>query len=123
MTALVLDAGAFIAVERGRRDVIRKLAAAQLNDIELRTSAIVLGQVWRKGSGQQATIARLLRGVDVAPVDRIIGLAAGLLIGRAQISDPIDAAVVLTADPGDAILTSDPGDIAHLVATAGARVA
>src|SRR5690349_20227094 len=119
MTALVLDAGAFIGVERGSRDVVRRLEAAQREGVDLRTSAIVLGQVWRGGTGRQAGLARLLAAVDVRSVDGAIGQATGVLTGRAGTSDPIDAAVVLAANPGDTILTSDPADIGQLVALAG----
>jgi len=122
MTALVLDAGAFIGVERGARSVLRRLEVAQREGADLRTSAIVLGQVWRDGTGRQATIARLLAGVDVLPVDALIGQATGVLTGRAGTDDPIDAAVVLAARPGDVILTSHPVDIAHLVKHAGSGV-
>jgi predicted nucleic acid-binding protein len=123
MTALVLDAGAFIAVEHGQRAVLGRLAAAQLNEVDLRTSAIVLGQIWRGGTGRQATIARLLAAVEVVPVDNSTGQATGLLTGLAGTSDPIDAAVVLAARPGDTILTSDPIDIGHLVGTGRPGVA
>jgi hypothetical protein len=70
----------------------------------------------------RATIARLLGGVDVVPVDALIGKATGILAGRAGTSDPIDAAVVLAARTGDVIVTSDPADIGHPVATAGSSV-
>jgi hypothetical protein len=123
MTAFVLDAGAFIAVERRDRDILSTLAIAQRDGVDLRTSAIVLGQVWRGGTGRQVGLARLLAGVDVRPVDGVIGLASGILTGRAGTSDPIDAAVVLVARPGDTILTSDVADIGHLVALAGSDVA
>ena len=76
-----------------------------------------------EGGGRQATIARLLGGVDVVPVDALIGKATGILAGRAGTSGPIDAVVVLAARPGDVIVTSDPADIGHLVATAGSSVA
>lgn len=123
MTALVLDAGALIGVERSQVDVLRRLEAAQRYGVDLRTSAIVLGQVWRSGAGRQTLIARLLPAIGVVPVDTQAGQAAGLLTARAHTSDPIDAALVLTADSGDTILTSDPGDIQHLVDVAERSVA
>ena len=122
MTAFVLDAGAFLAVERRDRDLLSTLAIAQRDGVDLRTSAIVLGQVWRGGTGRQAALARLLAGVEVLPVDALLGQATGVLTGRAGTNDPIDAAVVLAAMPGDVILTSDPVDIAHLVKQAGSGV-
>lgn len=119
MSALVLDAGAFVAAERDERAMIARLRVAQRSGLELRSSAIVVAEVWRDSRGRQAALTRLLRGVDVRPVDDQAGRAAGVLVGRAGTQDPIDAALVLLARPGDRILTTDPADIRHLIATAG----
>jgi hypothetical protein len=35
--------------------------------------------VWRGGSGRQAPVARLLAGVEVTPVDDLLGRRAGML--------------------------------------------
>jgi hypothetical protein len=77
VSALVLDAGAFIAVDRNDRSMIARLRVAQLRGHELRTSAIVIAQVWRSPGGKQAGVARLLRAVDVRPVDEKMGRDAG----------------------------------------------
>ncbi|MDA1061726.1 MAG: twitching motility protein PilT [Chloroflexi bacterium] len=119
----MLDAGAFVAVDRGDRAMVARLRIAQQNAVELRTSAIVVGQVWRDAAGRQAQLARLLHAVDVRPVDEQLGRDAGVLVGRAGTSDPIDATVVLIAETGDRIVTSDPADLGRLVAAAQARVA
>ena len=119
MSALVLDAGAFVAAERDDRTLIARLRVAQQHGVELHSTGIVVAQVWRDAQGRQA---RLLRGVDVRPVDDEAGRAAGVLIGRAGTTDPIDATLVLAANPGDRILTSDPKDIGHLVAVVGRSV-
>lgn len=121
MSALVLDAGAFIAAERDDRALIARLRVAQRQSVELRSNAIVVSQVWRDPQGRQARLTRLtrlLRSVDVRPVDEEAGRAAGVLIGRAGTQDPIDATLVLLAQPGDRILTSDPKDIQRLVSAA-----
>lgn len=123
MSALVLDAGAFIAVDRGDRPMMARLEAAEADGIELRTSAIVVAQVWRDPAGRQARLARLLRAVDVRPVDDRLARAAGALLGQAGTTDPIDATVVLVAESGDHLLTSDPDDLRRLAGAAGARVA
>ena len=65
----MLDAGAFVAVDRSDRSMIARLRVAQQHGIELRTSAIVIAQVWRDPEGRQAGLARLLRAVDVRPID------------------------------------------------------
>ena len=123
MSALVLDAGALLALERNQRATVARLRAAVRQHVDLRTTAIVLGQVWRNPEGRQARLARLLRAVEVRPVDEQMGRRAGVLLARAGTSDPIDATVVLVAESGDRILTSDPADIRRLVAAAGKRAA
>ena len=123
MSALVLDAGAFVAVERDDRAAMARLRAAQRHGLDLRTSAIVLGQVWRGGEGRQARLARFLRAVDVRSVDERMGRQAGVLLARAGAGGPIDATVVLVAESGDRILTSDSTDIGRLVAASGTRTA
>jgi hypothetical protein len=123
MSALVLDAGAFIAADRDDRSMIARLRIAQLHGRELRTSAIVIAQVWRSAGGKQARLAKLLRAVDVRPVDERMGCDAGTLLAKARTDDPIDATVVLVARSGDRILTSDPEDIGRLVSSSGRQVA
>lgn len=103
--------------------MIARLRVAQLNGYELRTSAIVIAQVWRKPGGKQARIAKLLQAVDVRPVDEQMGRDAGALLAKSDTDDPIDATVVLVARAGDRILTSDPDDIGRLASASGKRVA
>ncbi|MEO7193319.1 MAG: hypothetical protein ABIZ05_00610 [Pseudonocardiaceae bacterium] len=122
MSALVLDAGVFVAVERDDRALIAQLRVAQRHGVELRSSAIIVAQVWRDAQGRQARLARLLRSVDVRSVDHAAGRAAGVLIGQSGTQDPIDATLVLLARPGDRILTSDPEDVQRLVSAAGRSV-
>ena len=121
MTALILDAGALVAIDRGDRAMIARLDAAQRHSLELRSNAMVVAQVWRDPQGRQVPLARLLRAVDIRAVDPEAGRAAGVLVGRANTSDPIDATVVLLAAPGDRILTSDPADLATLAGAASNR--
>jgi hypothetical protein len=119
VTALVLDAGALVAVDRGDRSMIARLAVAQQHGIELRSNAMVVAQVWRDRKGRQAGLARLLRAVDVRAISHENGRQAGVLLGLTGTSDPVDATVVLLARPGDRILTSDPSDLTRLASAAG----
>ena len=119
MTALVLDAGALVAVDRGDRPMMARLAVAQQHGLELRSNAMVVAQVWRDRQGRQASLARLLRAVDVRAISHEDGRQAGVLLGRAGTTDPVDATVVLLARPGDRILTSDPDDLTRLASVAG----
>jgi hypothetical protein len=114
---LVLDAGAFVAVERGSRDVVALIKRERLAGRSPVTSGGVVAQVWRGGSGRQVPMARLLAGTDVAPIDDRLGRRAGMLLARSGQSDANDAAMVCLAADGDDILTSDPGDL-HALAQA-----
>lgn len=116
MSALVLDAGAFLAIERGDRAMAARLMAARREGLELRSNGAVIAQVWRDPSGRQAALARLLRSVDVRPVDIRAGKSAGVLSGIARAGGAVDASVVAVAAAGDRILTSDPHDMRALVA-------
>jgi hypothetical protein len=118
VSALILDAGALIGVDRNDHFVLWQLRAAQEDGLELRTNPMVLAQVWRDRRGRQANLARLLQAVKVLPIHDEDGREAGTLLGQAGTSDPIDAAVVLLADPGDRILTSDPDDLTVLAEAA-----
>jgi hypothetical protein len=118
MSALILDAGALVAIDRDDRDVHKKIRDAQRLWVPVRTNAMVLAQAWRSGS-RQAQLARVLHGVDVIPITREEGERAGELLGATRTKDPIDASVVLLAQPGDQILTSDLGDLRLLTEAAG----
>jgi hypothetical protein len=119
MTALVLDSGVLVAVDRGDRRMLLRMEAAARDGIELRTNAMVVAQVWRDGRGRQAVLARLLAGVDVKAVTPADGKRAGELLMAAGLADAVDATVALLAGPGDRILTSDPDDLKRLSDAAG----
>jgi hypothetical protein len=121
VSALILDAGALVAVDRDDRTMIARLRVAQQHDLELRTNAMVVAQVWRDRHGRQANVTRLLRAVDVRAVSQRDGRDAGVPQAAAGTSDAIRATVVLLAAPGDRIVTSDPGDIAVLATAAENR--
>jgi hypothetical protein len=119
VSALVLDTGALVAVDRADRATIARLRAAEQSGIALRSTGAVIAEAWRDDGGRQANLARLLKSVDVRPVDRALGQRAGVLLGRSGVADAVDATVVAAAAVGDRILTSDPDDIRQLVAAAG----
>jgi hypothetical protein len=121
VSALVLDAGALVAIDRDDRSMIARLHVAQRREVELRTNAMVVAQVWRDRQGRQANLARLLRAVDVRAIDHQDGRQAGVLLGQTGTANPVDASVVLLAEPGDRILTSDPDDLTRLALAAANR--
>ena len=117
--SIVLDAGAFVAVERGDRDVIAIIKRERLANRAPLSSAGVVGQVWRGGHGRQVKLARFLPGVDVQPIDEGVGRSIGVLLAAAGLDDVVDAAVVLLAHDGDEIYTGDPADLGALATAAG----
>ena len=119
---LILDAGAFVAVERGDRDVVALVKRERQAGRVPLTSGGVVAQVWRGGTGRQVPVARLLAGVDVVPLDESLGRRAGILLGRAGTSDAVDASVVCLAVDGDDILTADADDLRALAQAAGVHV-
>jgi hypothetical protein len=119
---LVLAAGAFLAVERGDRDVLALVKRERLAGRAPVTSGGVVAQVWRGGHGRQARVAHMLAGVEVAAIDDSLGRRAGMLLARSGQSDAIDATVICIAGDGDDILTSDPGDLRALAEAAEIHV-
>jgi hypothetical protein len=119
---LVLDSGAFVALERNERAMWRRFKAALLAGEVPVSHGGVVGQVWRVGGPRQAMLAKALAGVEVRGLDEELGRAAGALLGRARKSDVIDAAIVLLAEEGDRIATSDPDDLSALAAACGRDV-
>jgi len=119
---IVLDAGAFLEIERGNRDLMALLKREHLAGRVPVTHGGVIGQIWRGGRDRGANVARLLPGVDVRPVDTSLGRRAGLLLGAAETTDVIDAAVVLLAHDGDEIFTSDATDLVRLAQALGSDV-
>lgn len=115
MTSLIVDTGVLIAVERADRATVAMLAAARLSGQLLRTNANVVAQVWRDDRGRQVHLGRLLRSIDVRPVDEPVGRAAGELLARSRTTDVVDATVALLANAGDQIITSDRADMQRLI--------
>lgn len=120
--SLLLDAGAFLAVERGERSVVALVKRERLAQRSPISHGGVVAQVWRGGSDRQAGVARFLGGVDVRALDEELGKRAGMLLARTGADDAIDAALVCLAVDGDDILTSDPGDLTALAEAASVHV-
>jgi hypothetical protein len=70
---LILDAGAFIAAERGSNSVAALIKRERAHGRVPLTNGAVVAQVWRGGNGRQAPLARLLPSVEVIPVDDHLG--------------------------------------------------
>jgi PIN domain len=115
-TAVVVDAGGLIAVERRVTRMQDMLSTAPSNGVLL-VPAPVLAQVWR-GGPRQALLSRFLNlpMVEIDLLNRATWMAAGLLCGRAGTADVVDAAVVACAHARQArtVITSDPDDLRRL---------
>lgn len=114
MTRLILDAGAFVAFERGDPVLRGALEIARTRAFDVTTVSSVVAQVWRDGR-RQARIARLLDGTRVEAPDEIAARRAGELLARTGTADVVDALVVGLARNGDTIATSDPHGIESLL--------
>jgi hypothetical protein len=126
MTALVLDAGALIALDRNDRSVWAMLRNAADDSAEVSVPAGAIAQAWRDGS-RQALLARALSHCNEVALDGPLARATGLLCGQAGTADIVDASVALIAAARSrsgpvALVTSDPTDMRHLLQTLGASV-
>jgi predicted nucleic acid-binding protein len=117
LRTVVLDSGALIAFERGDERMRALLLEARATGTRVVIPAGVLAQVWRD-PGKQVAIGGLTKAIEttVVPLDKLLAEAAGILCGRRQTSDVIDASVVLTARREGAapVVTSDVADLRHL---------
>lgn len=119
---LVLDAGAFVAIERRDAVLAARIKRERAAGREAVSHGGVVGQIWRGGSGRQAGLARALAWVDVVPLDDALGRRAGELLAVSGTRDVIDAALILLASDDDLVVTSDPDDLRVLAHAAGRRV-
>jgi hypothetical protein len=113
---VVLDAGAFIALERREARALALAAELVADRRVAHVPAGVVAQVWR-GSPRQHALIRLLRtgAVRVESMSEEIALRIGLLLAAAGTRDVVDAHVVLLARKLNAlVVTSDPDGLARL---------
>lgn len=114
----ILDAGAFIAVEKRDRRVGAMLRVLQQRRVPLGTSCAVVAQVWRDGR-KQALLSRVLSGVDVRSLGSGDDRRTGELLDSSRSHDVVDAHLVLCVENGDCLLTSDPDDLVSLLEARG----
>jgi len=62
-----------------------------------------------------------MKGVKEVDLDRNISRKIGILCGRADVADIVDAHVALLVTDSDTVVTSDPSDIDRLLGTLGLR--
>jgi hypothetical protein len=110
----VLDAGAFLAVEKRDRRIRALLRVLQEKEVDLLTSSTVVAQVWRDGR-RQARLAQLLGAVGTRALAPTDDRRTGELLARAKAKDVVDGHLSLCVANGDQVLTSDRADIERLL--------
>ncbi|HKQ71937.1 MAG TPA: PIN domain-containing protein [Polyangiaceae bacterium] len=109
---VVLDAGAFIALERRNRVMVHLAQRFAESGTPLVTSAGVVAQVWRGGGQRQVPVAFLLRHAEVVDLTNSVARILGRMLGAVRRSDPVDAHVVLLAREREwPVISSDPDDL------------
>lgn len=120
MKAIVLDAGALIALEQNDRAVWTALKLAALDGRDVLVPAAALAQIWRS-TARQARLASALKYCVLASFDPL-ARRIGELCGSARTADICDAQVAIVAsEQGDVLYTSDVDDMRRLLRTLGGR--
>lgn len=117
---LLLDAGAFIAVERRDPRLEAELRVRRIDGDPVLTHGGIIGHVWR--SPRQVVLTRFLKAVETIPITASLGRDAGRILASSGTDDVLDAALMALAEDGDEIVTSDPADMARLAVAAGVNV-
>lgn len=111
---IVFDAGALIALDRGKESAHVFSRRAIRHGAPLLIPATALAQAWRDPA-RQARLSRLVSLADVVPLDRLAARGVGWLLTRTGTRDVVDAHVALVAALRNGIvLTSDPEDLKRL---------
>jgi hypothetical protein len=109
---VVLDAGAFVALEKRSGTMVELARMLAKEKTPLVTSAGVVAQVWRTGGDRQVPIAHLLRRTTVVDLGRAVARVLGRMLAESGTADVVDAHVVFLAGERDwPVLTSDPDDL------------
>lgn len=111
-SGVVLDAGAFITLERRSR-AMAALSIVLINErTPLVTSAAVVAQVWRGGGHRQVPVAYLLKRTTVVDLTHSVARLLGRLLGERGKRDVVDAHVVaLARERGWPVISSDADDL------------
>ena len=116
MAAVTFDAGALIALDDNRRDVLALIARANERGDQIIVPAGAFAQAMRNPA-TQARLSRLVRQPSTAVValDRVDAVRVGRRLAVSGTSNVVDAHVVECASRShSAVVTSDPDDIRRL---------
>jgi hypothetical protein len=111
------DSAALVAADRGERRMwARHRALLTLREVPTVPTPVV-AQVWR-GGGRQALLSRILVGCNIEPFEDAQARSVGVLLGRSESTDVVDACVVEGAlRRRDLVVSSDESDL-NAIATA-----
>ncbi len=113
MPGVTYDAGALVAADGSDRRLWALHRRALERGLVPTVPAGVLAQGWR--GGPQVQLSRLLKGCRIEQLDESRARAAGTACAMADVSDVVDATVVVgAAARGDVAVTSDPADLSHI---------
>jgi predicted nucleic acid-binding protein len=120
---LVYDTGALVAAERNGRRMWALHARALQRGVRPVVPAGCVVEAWR--GGRQPSLARLLEGCEIEPLEFTNAMRSGALRrGAAERVGPIDATVAEAAvRRRAAVVTSDRRDIERLAESARRRLA
>lgn len=117
MSGFTLDAGALVALERRGDRVQRLLRRAAERQLPVTVPVAVVAEWWR---GRTDLRERILRAVEVEPMDEKLARVAGEAIAKVKGATTIDAIVVASAARrGDVVLTGDVDDLSRLASHFG----
>jgi hypothetical protein len=109
---VVLDAGAFIALERRDGTMVELARRFAEEETPLLTSAGVVAQIWRGGGPDQVPIVFLLRRTEVRDLTHAVARVLGRMLAATGTGDVVDAHVALLAREHNwPVLTSDADDL------------
>jgi len=119
LSAVVLDTGALIGLDRNDRRLWAVLRVALDDGVDVVVPTGVIAQAWRDGA-RQVLLARALERCDDVPLDATLARAAGVLCAVSSTADVVDSTVAIVAasrvrSGGVTVITSDPADLAHLL--------
>jgi hypothetical protein len=123
MPGVTYDTGALIAGDRNDRRMWALHVGFIAEEVVPTVPAPVVAEAWRGGS-RQASLARMLAGCEIEAMTAEQARQVGVLAGRADHDDVVDAAVVegATRRNDDVILTSNETHIRKLLDSAGKRM-
>jgi hypothetical protein len=117
LRGFTLDTGSLIALERGDEVVDALIQrVGEIPDAIIHIPVGVVAQAFRDGR-RQVRLTRLFKHPQtrVVPLDARTAFVVGLLLGRRDCSDVVDASVVVCARTHDqGVVTSDPDDLRRL---------